>query len=171
MDIQPPEPIDDGNAKTQVKGNVDEPLPEVLPPLPFSVSNTYQTLAIDQPRSLGSPAAAQLVAAHIAAQERRETSAQNAIRAARDKLDEANTKISRLETENGVLRSQLHTEDRFIHLRGMMNLLGGVLIGVGVDLYKNGAPSERLGIALALAGLALMSAASWVRLNKKIDSQ
>jgi len=171
MDIQPPEPIDDGNAKTQVKGNVNDPLPEVLPALPVSVAHTYQTLAIDQPRSLGSPAVAQLIATHIAVQERRETSAQNDVRAARDKLDEATAKISRLETENGVLRSQLHTEDRFIHLRGVMNLLGGVLIGVGVDLYKNGAPNERLGIALALAGLGLMSAASWVRLNKKIGSE
>lgn len=170
METLPPEPVEEGTAQSQFQGQPGEPVPEVTPLLPVTLSNTIQTLAVVQPRSMGTPAMGQIVAAHLATQERREAAASHDIHETREKLDEANRTISTLQLQVGVLKTQLASEHQIHSLRLVMNLLGGVLIGIGVDLYKSGVSYEKLGIALAVGGALLIAASSLARVTKKESS-
>jgi len=167
MESQPPKPIEMGNALTQVAGPANEGPPAVLIPLPPSVANTLQTLAADQPRALGNPAMAQMVASLVLTQDQRLTSALEEVRQGHHKLEAAKTEISNLRVQAGILRSQLSTQERAAHARGILSLVGGTLIGIGIDLYKDGGVTENRGLILACAGVALLVVASWTRLTKK----
>lgn len=163
-----PEPIDTGNAGTQLPAPASSLAPiDVSPVLPASVANTVQALVVDQPRALGNLATAQIVGTHLLVQERREMAALDDLRNTREQLDAAKTTLATVSAENAVLRSQVGSEERFSKLRMLLTAAGGVLIAVGVDLYKSGPPHENLGLALGFAGLVLSLVSSGVRITGK----
>jgi hypothetical protein len=134
-----PEPLNTGSAGTQKEGSVElVPAAQESPWGSLPMAQTVGGLAATRARSLGGEVASALLAGSFAQLSYDLQETKRELSTARQQLDETRIELSGSRTEAAVLHERVGTASKTKHFRNLGITVGAMLIGIGVDLYRNG---------------------------------
>ena len=150
-----PQPDDTGSAGTQEIATQQEILPVSSSPLEgLPIAEAVAGLAATKSRSMGGELAARLIDGSFrqVSYDLRET--QRELRETRQRLSGVQEELSKCKTKAAVLTERIRAHARGRHLRNLSVMVGTVLVGIGVELYRNDLVKSSL--LIGILGVLLM---------------
>lgn len=150
-----PKPTDTGSAGTQLAGSGE--LVTVVKESPLTglpISQRVEGLAATHSRSMGGEVAASLIAGSFTQLSHDLQATKQELSDTRQELKQTHGELSNAKTRVAVLEERVITTEREKHLKNFSITVGTVLIGIGIELYRNNL--DRLGFIVGGLGLLLV---------------
>lgn len=150
-----PQPDETGSAGTQTTGSQQEFLPASSSPVEgLPIAETVAGLAATKSRSMGGELAARLIDGSFrqVSYDLRET--QRELRETRQRLSGVQEELSKCKTKAAVLTERIRAHARGRHLKNLSVMVGTVLVGIGVEVYRNNFTKSSL--LIGVLGVLLM---------------
>lgn len=150
-----PQPDETGSAGTQTTGTQQEILPVSSSPVEgLPIAEAVAGLAATKSRSMGGELAARLIDGSFrqVSYDLRET--QRELRETRQRLSGVQEELSKCKTKAAVLTERIRAHARGRHLKNLSVMVGTVLVGIGVEAYRNNLTKSSL--LIGVLGVLLM---------------
>jgi len=150
-----PKPTETGSAGTQQAGSgalVTAAEESPLSGLP--ITQRVEGLAASHPRSMGGEVAANLIAGSFSQLSHDLETTRNELSAVRGELKQALNDLSDTKTRAAVLEERATAADRERHLKNLSITAGTILIGIGIELYRNN--FDKSGVIVGVLGMLLV---------------
>ena len=151
---QPPDPTKADAAVSQVVTPAEQPLPETSAALGTAFTETLWEIADDSPRGKRQQLL-QLVASNQEDNRQQLVQERAEVRRLRDQLDRTRDELSGSKSEASVLRQQIKTDGESRSYRGLLSILGGVLLGLSTSIYDAGRGDWATALVIAVVGVVL----------------
>ena len=133
-----PQPQDTGSSGTQQAASPELSIVERGSPLHgLLITQTVEGLAATRSRSMGGEVAASLLAGSFSQLSFDLQATRNELKEVREDLSRKAEEFSDIKTKAAVLQERVTAHERDRHLRNLSIAVGTILIGVGIELFKN----------------------------------
>jgi hypothetical protein len=147
-----PKPTETGSAGTQQAGTgALVTIAEESPLSGLPITQRVEGLAATHPRSMGGEVAANLIAGSFSQLSHDLQTTRDELNNTRGELKQALNDLSNTRTRAAVLEERASTAERDRHLKNLSITAGTVLIGIGIELYRN--DFNKFGIIIGGLGL------------------
>ncbi len=150
-----PKPTETGSAGTQQAGT--SALVTVTEESPLSglpITQRVEGLAASHPRSMGGEVAANLIAGSFSQLSHDLQTTRDELNSTRGELKQALTDLSDIRIRAAVLEERANAAERDKHLKNLSIATGTILIGIGIELYRNN--FDKFGFIVGGLGLLLV---------------
>jgi len=153
--IEIPKPNETGSAGTQQTGTASvAPVEKESPLQGLPITEVVEGLAATRSRSMGGEVAANLIAGSFTQLSHNYQETRQELRNTRLELERAQKELSGSKTKTAVLQERVNNVFRERHLKNLSITAGTVLIGLGIEFYRNNL--EKASYVVAGLGLLLI---------------
>lgn len=133
-----PKPVETGSTGTQQIGTTRDVLAEQVSPLQgLPIARIVEGLAATRYRSMGGEVAANLIAGSFTQLSHNFQETKQELQTTRRELESAREELSDYKTKAAVLQERVSNIFRDRHLKNLSITVGTVLIGLGIEFYRN----------------------------------
>lgn len=150
-----PKPKETGSAGTQQTGPTGVvPIEQQSPLQGLPITEVVEGLAATRSRSMGGEVAANLIAGSFTQLSHNYQETRQELRNTRLELARVQDDLSDYKTKTAVLQERVNNEFRERHLKNVSITAGTVLVGIGIEFYRNNL--EKASYVVAGLGLLLI---------------